>query len=101
MIINPANGPTQTPDENYQREISKLAGFTNIQLLGYVRTNYTQRPIDNVLADVTTWSTWSGFQGIFFDETPNSYTDDIGTYLSTIDAGVGKSFAFVSRLKFI
>jgi len=61
-------------------------------MIGYVRTNYTHRPINNALADVKTWTTnWGGFNGIFFDETPNSYTSAIGTYLQKIDANVKSS----------
>jgi hypothetical protein len=64
--------------------------------VGYVSTNYCKRPISEVLKDVKSYGAWSedekwpglGVEGIFFDETPNVYSEESKTYLDAITKAV-------------
>lgn len=102
VIINPNSGPGNNTllDENYQREIPKVNQIANALTVGYVRTNYTNRSIHDVLDDVNTYASWADadgnftLHGIFFDETPNNYTAEIGQYMSQIDEFVKHSPGF-------
>jgi hypothetical protein len=59
----------------------KLKDWPNIRTLGYVATNYTNKPLDTVLAEIQTYANWTSIlnntkmavDGIFFDETPGAY----------------------------
>ncbi|KAF2788862.1 hypothetical protein K505DRAFT_285346 [Melanomma pulvis-pyrius CBS 109.77] len=95
VILNPNSGPGAPPwwpNADYVREIPKLNAQHNVQTLGYVATNYCQRPMADVLGDVATYAGWSksfetsglGVQGIFFDETPNLFSEQVKIYLDTI-----------------
>jgi hypothetical protein len=58
-----------------------LKNYTNIRTLGYVATNYTNKPIDEVIIEIETYAHWTtilndsrmAVNGIFFDETPGAY----------------------------
>jgi hypothetical protein len=81
-IINPASGPgyaqnmpNPTWTQDYTSGISDL-NAEGIVVLGYVPTNYAQRPVNDVYSDIDHYSSWyggSGLKGIFFDEM--NYTD--------------------------
>jgi hypothetical protein len=78
VILNPCSGPclSSLPEQPYLDEIPKLALYPNIRKLGYVSTNYTNRLIDTVLAEIHQYSLWPSLMndtrmnvdGIFFDE---------------------------------
>lgn len=95
VILNPHNGPGagDFPDANYAREIAKLNACANVCTVGYVCINYCKRAIGDVCRDVSRYAGWSGdygrsrlgVQGIFFDETPNLYSDHVVAYLNAID----------------
>ena len=51
----------------------------------------------DVLEEVSTYAGWNAslrVNGIFFDETPNNYTDTIGEYMNTIDQFVKAQSGF-------
>lgn len=62
-------------------EVPKLAQYANIRTLGYVATNYTDKPLDTTIAEIHRWAAWPELlnnkamkvDGIFFDETPGLY----------------------------
>ncbi len=99
VIINPASGPGEaaTPGTEYTNAIRKLNEAPNVQTVGYVRTGYTERNIDDVLRDIATYSRWSqldgslAMSGIFFDETPHDYSPQQKAYLTTINQAVKDS----------
>lgn len=99
VIVNPSNGPgeTTTPGTDYTNAIRKLNEASNVQTVGYVRTGYTDRAIDDVLRDIATYSRWSqldsslAMSGIFFDETPHDYSPQQKSYLTTINQAVKNS----------
>ncbi|KAL4811815.1 Spherulation-specific family 4 [Aspergillus spinulosporus] len=96
VVINPSSGPgnSSTPDEAYQIAIRQLNTYANVQKIGYVRTNYAQRNVSEVLADISTYSGWPSqsadlaVTGIFFDESPHQYAAETVEYLERINAAV-------------
>ncbi|KAL4748260.1 hypothetical protein BDW72DRAFT_156717 [Aspergillus terricola var. indicus] len=96
VVINPSSGPgdSPTPDEAYQTAIRQLNTYPNVQKIGYVRTNYAQRNVSEVLADISTYSRWPSqsadlaVTGIFFDESPHQYAAETVEYLERINAAV-------------
>jgi hypothetical protein len=99
VIVNPNSGPGAPPwwpNADYVREIPKLNSYANVQTVGYIRTTYCKRPIEEVLADIGTYARWYqeegvrglGVSGIFFDETTNMYSEEIKEYLDAISLHV-------------
>lgn len=98
VIINPHNGPgaSSQPDAAYSREIGQLNSLPNVRLVGYVRINYCERDLAEVHEDVNKYAGWStltssdsaqmslAVHGIFFDETPNLYTEERANYLGDV-----------------
>lgn len=95
IIINPNSGPGAPPwwpNADYVREIPRLNSYPNAQTVGYVRTTYCQRPIEEVLEDINTYARrfnanengGLAMSGIFFDETTNVYSGKVKEYLDTI-----------------
>ncbi|KAF3007315.1 hypothetical protein E8E14_005269 [Neopestalotiopsis sp. 37M] len=99
VVVNPNSGPGSgtAPDYYYGPAIAKLNSYANVQTVGYVRTDYTRRDINAVIADVETYAGWSTasstytMHGIFFDEAPYDYNADSVQYMATIDALVKTS----------
>jgi len=67
-IVNPASGPGKAADANYTR-LFERAGKTPLVLIGYVSTDYANRPIADVKAEVDRWmKLYPNVKGIFFDQ---------------------------------
>ncbi|KAL4947063.1 Spherulation-specific family 4 [Aspergillus filifer] len=96
VVINPQSGPGNgsVPDEAYQIAIRQLDTYANVQKVGYVRTNYAERNVSEVLDDIATYSEWEtessdlAMAGIFFDEAPHQYAEGTAEYLTRINAAV-------------
>ena len=109
-MINPSSGPGNgsLTDPNYLREIPKLNAFPNVRTIGYVRIAWTTRDINAVLDDVSTYASWRNantslqLHGIFYDETPNNYTESGIEYMQRIDefAKGHDGFGGVNYVKF-
>ena len=93
--MNPNSGPGAKPwwpNADYVREIPRLNAHGNVRTIGYVSTDYCKRPIDEVLADVDRYAAWSGDErfpelgvcGIFFNETPNVFSEAAKEYLDRV-----------------
>jgi hypothetical protein len=69
IIFNPANGPGLVADPQYVKAVTdaKAAG---IVVLGYVFTNYGQRPAADVLDDIKRTYDFYSPSGIYFAEGP-------------------------------
>jgi hypothetical protein len=68
VILNPASGPGEQVDANYEKAIDRLQG-SGCVILGYVSTRYGKRPAAEVQTDVDRWTKfYPKAQGIFFDE---------------------------------
>ena len=76
-IINPASGPTPTPNSDYVRGMNDLLAADDVKMIGYVRTDYTNQPLATVKAEIDAYAneydTW--ITGIFFDEVSNVSAD--------------------------
>jgi hypothetical protein len=104
VIINPCSGACRgsLPDQYYQSEIPNLKKYRNIRTLGYVATNWTNKAIDDVLLEIQTYAEWTKHSnntklkvdGIFFDETPTTYSDAKYDYLKRAAQTVKNSTAF-------
>jgi len=107
VVINPCSGPCRgsRPDQVYLDEIPKLKKYENIRTLGYVATNYTNKIIDDVLADINTWSMWPNMynntklkmDGVFLDETPSTYNTESYKYLEKARNAVRNGTRFRDR----
>ncbi|KUI67755.1 Spherulin-4 [Cytospora mali] len=114
VIINPNNGPRNTSDptgfnggfcqvynntdyiphgcnRDWTTHMSAISKLSNAQTIGYVYTDYGQRPAEEVKADILEWSQWDkqptweagktadiSVHGIWFDEvgtTSGNYSD--------------------------
>lgn len=78
-VVNPANGPGDKADPNYQK-VFAAARRSEAVLIGYVDTNYAKRTAAAVKADIDRWTRlYPGVAGIFFDQ-QNSGTDFVEYY---------------------
>lgn len=67
-VVNPANGPGNGPDPNYQKGIDLLKQV-GITVVGYVSTDYARRDINLVVGDANKYKAFYGqLDGVFFDE---------------------------------
>ncbi len=67
-IINPNNGPGNgAPNRDYVRGIRDLQKG-NVNIIGYVATNYGKRNIKEVKADIDIYGKYFDIKGIFIDE---------------------------------
>lgn len=104
VVVNPNSGPGDgpTPDENYSREIPRLNSFSNVRVVGYVSTSWTNRDLSLALRDISTYSGWAsndavpglGIQGIFLDETPSAYNIKAAMYLDKIASAIKRDTGF-------
>ncbi|KAF1937436.1 hypothetical protein EJ02DRAFT_476835 [Clathrospora elynae] len=104
VVLNPCSGPCMgsLPDELYLEEVPKLQAYPNIRTLGYVATNYTDKDIESVLAEINTYDNWQKLtgitkmrvDGIFLDETPSTYDPDSYEYLKIAGQAVRQCTSF-------
>jgi hypothetical protein len=79
MILNPASGPGSGPDSALQGAVRQAAsGGTHV--IGYIGTEYGQRPLAQAERWVRDYRSWYGVRGIFLDQTPPDGTKEIGYY---------------------
>jgi hypothetical protein len=71
VILNPDNGVGSSSQSVYVTGSAALQQ-ANIGTLGYVYTNYGQRPISEVEAEISNWVAWYQPNGIFLDEMDDS-----------------------------
>jgi hypothetical protein len=71
-IINPNSGPNNAPpNTDYQQGIKDLRQ-AGIKIVGYVPSNYSNRDIQAVKADIDLYTAHFKVDGIFIDETASS-----------------------------
>ncbi|WP_298645103.1 spherulation-specific family 4 protein, partial [uncultured Cardiobacterium sp.] len=83
-VINPSSGAGKTVDPNYATLVDQniAAGIKNI---GYIRTIYSNRPIEEVKAEVDRYFEFYGkdkIHGFFFDELAN--TNEATAYMAEL-----------------
>lgn len=73
--------------------------------VGYVRMQYCKRSVEQVYDDIAVYAGWSKdhessgiyVEGIFLDEAPNEYSDDIGKYLNSITGKVKSASGILGK----
>ena len=106
-VINPSDGPggIGSPNTDYQKGLTDLTAG-NVDTLGYVFTEWGNRDIDDVKADIIKYN--NDFNpgvdyavtGIFFDQVSTSTNGDILSYYSELQDFV-KNSAEASNLDFV
>lgn len=81
MILNPASGPGTAPDTAFQTAVSQ-AKDAGVNVIGYIGTDYSQRPLGQAEQYVRDYRNWYGVTGIFLDQTPTTGSGQIGYYRS-------------------
>jgi Spherulation-specific family 4 len=76
-------GAGTSPEPGFQAAVRR-AQAAGIRVLGYVATEYGQRPIAQAEADARNYKAWYGVSGIFLDQTPASRAQ-LGYYRSLAD----------------
>lgn len=66
-IMNPGNGPGTTTDSNYSSSIANMHASGG-RVVGYLYTDYANRPLSDVKTEVDRWVTLYNIDGIFVDE---------------------------------
>lgn len=102
VVINPGNGPGldyPIPNADYQTALSKLSGYENVKVIGYVHCSYGQRELGEIEKDVQDYLGWLEFaergewairlDGIFVDEVPTDakYLDYLQSITDTVRSG--------------
>jgi hypothetical protein len=67
VIINPDNGPGNASDPSLYGWVDRSEA-SGITVLGYVYTDYGQRPTGGILEDIHNYTKWYNIHAIFFDE---------------------------------
>jgi hypothetical protein len=90
-VINPNSGPGTSASTSYQNLMSKKPSGT--KLIGYVYSDYGNRAISSVEADIDKYYTWyPSVDGIFVDEANNnSCTVELNYYRTLYNYIKGKS----------
>ena len=103
VIVNPNSGPgnESLPNEQYREAVAQLRKYPNVELLGYVRTDYAKRSIDDVIRDIKVYAGWPAYNasltmnGIFLDEAPHQYSADAVDFMR----GVGREIKNANGLR--
>jgi len=93
IIVNPESGPGSSalPSDDYVSQIQKLNKYPNALTIGYVRTGWARRSLNDALHDVSVYSGWAtnatglAVHGIFFDETPSEYSQEGAEFLTKVN----------------
>lgn len=102
IIINPNSGPgsSQYPDQFYAAALDRLANYTNVEKLGYVRTGYASRNLSDVISEVDIYAGWVSknqafaMDGVFFDEAPHNFTQKAVDFMLSASLAVKDAQGF-------
>ncbi len=91
IIVNPASGPGTTVKSDYITAMTR-AKNAGTKMIGYVRTGYQTKPLNDVFAEIDAWYAMYGsyISGIFFDEITDS--PDKICYMATINNYVKRKY---------
>lgn len=95
-IVNPNNGEFREQNSDYKRGIEELVA-ANIQVVGYVYTQYANRDTQTVIDDIQAWSDFykvEGVSGIFFDEVSTNAAD-LPHYTNLSNEAIARGLDFV------
>ncbi|KAJ0315989.1 hypothetical protein COL922a_013836 [Colletotrichum nupharicola] len=76
IIINPNSGPgaSSPPASEYITGVTTLNSYANAHTIGYVRTNWANRNIDDIKQDIDVYSEWASYSGSGSSSTKRSQT---------------------------
>jgi hypothetical protein len=66
VILNVQNGPGNTPQAPFKEVTERLRG-AGVPVIGYVDTNYGNRPADQIMADLGRYLDWYEVNGVCLD----------------------------------
>src|SRR5262245_44160312 len=89
-IINPHNGPGKRAEPEYAT-FTRRSQQRGVAVVGYVHTQWGQRPTADGRADIDAYYAWYGVDGIFFDEVSTDcavqpYYADLNAYVKGREA---------------
>jgi hypothetical protein len=86
VVINPDNGPGNQVDNVFVEKINQLKS-KKFKVLGYVRSSYSNRSIDEIKNDIDKWTNfYTNIDGFFIDEVldgKNQYYSQIVDYVKS------------------
>lgn len=107
IVINPNSGPGEppAPDARYSHELPLFNTKANVTTVGYVRMQYCKRSLDKVYQDVDIYGGWSKdhessgiyVEGIFLDESPNEYSDEVGKFLNSVSEKIKSTSGILGK----
>lgn len=88
-IINPASGPGGPPNADYLAGMSLLR-TSGVRLAGYVHTNYGNRSLSSVKADLATYHQYFNLAAFFIDTVNNTastlaYYTELYSYIKSLN----------------
>jgi len=93
MFLNVDSGPGTSPQSHFQT-LTRQAQAAGITVLGYSSTDYGDKPIASVEAEINDYKSWYGVNGIFLDLTQGtsgelSYYQQLANYIrANVPGGV-------------
>jgi hypothetical protein len=93
MFLNVDSGPGTSPQSHFQT-LTRQAQAAGITVLGYSSTEYGDKPIASVEAEIKDYKSWYGVNGIFLDLTQGtsgelSYYQQLANYIrANVPGGV-------------
>jgi Spherulation-specific family 4 len=93
LLLNVDSGPGTSPQSHFQT-LTKQAQAAGITVLGYSSTEYGDKPIASVEAEINDYKSWYGVNGIFLDLTQGtsaelSYYQKLANYIrANVPGGV-------------
>lgn len=96
VVVNPDSGPGSSPlpNDDFLPVLRRLNAFPQVQTVGYIPTDYGNRNISDVIQDVETYAGWASnasgiaVHGIFFDEAPHEYSEEIAAFMRSANNAV-------------
>jgi hypothetical protein len=70
VIVNVADGPGSTVDDDYAAATAQLS-VAGVPMLGYVDLGYAARPLADILDDIERWTAYP-MAGVFLDQAPTT-----------------------------
>lgn len=83
LVINTADGPGPGVEPAYSAAVGALRE-AGTPLVGYVDTDYGNRPVESLVADLESWRAWYGIAGVFVDRV-SARPGDVRQVLGVLD----------------
>lgn len=85
IILNPDSGVGKSSNAIYVVAVKTLRE-ASITVAGYINTNYSLRPIEEIIVEINTWKDWYRPDGIFLDAMGGSveYYQKLTAYIKSI-----------------